>query len=129
MTNANRTKRGLMEEPSCGLCINTEETTEHILRCCPQAIQVWESIMPGMLRANHKRSFVDWLDAGQAGCGGLARNEKGDWVAGFTHGIGSCSAESAEAWALLRGIQLAQTLGNVKACFESDSKRIVDAFS
>ncbi|XP_019155036.1 PREDICTED: uncharacterized protein LOC109151890 [Ipomoea nil] len=47
---------------------------------------------------------LGWGDekTGRAGCGGLGRNERGDWVAGFVHGI---------------------------AYFESDSKRIVDAIS
>nr|GLL27199.1 uncharacterized protein LOC109151877 [Ipomoea trifida] len=34
----------------------------------------------------------------------LAKDEQGNWLKGFTYGIGDCPAETAEAWALLRGI-------------------------
>nr|GMC95631.1 uncharacterized protein LOC109151877 [Ipomoea batatas] len=32
----------------------------------------------------------------------LAKDEQGNWLKGFTYGIGDCPAETAEAWALLR---------------------------
>lgn len=62
----------------------------------------------------------------RASCGGLARDEQGEWLSGFT---GTWQAEIAEAWALLKGIQLAKSLGGKQVYFESDSKKVVDAIS
>ncbi|XP_031095108.1 uncharacterized protein LOC115999395 [Ipomoea triloba] len=64
-----------------------------------------------------------------AKCGGLARDEQGNWLKGFTYGIGDCPAETVEAWALLQGIQMAKLFVSNKTCFESHSKTTVDAIT
>nr|GMD04023.1 F-box/kelch-repeat protein At1g80440-like [Ipomoea batatas] len=65
----------------------------------------------------------------KAACEGLARDNHGDWIKGFTFKIGTCSPEAAEAWALLKGIQMAKMLGSRYKCFESDSLNIVKAIN
>ncbi|XP_031099856.1 uncharacterized protein LOC116004059 [Ipomoea triloba] len=67
----------------------------------------------------------------KASCGGLARNDQdqGEWMKGFTYGIGTCLEGMVEAWVLLKGIQMAKLLGVRQVCFESDSKTIVNAIT
>lgn len=65
----------------------------------------------------------------RAGCGGVLRDCKGEWKGGFVCSIGVCSPTQAEAWALLRGIQVAKQLGCKKVIFESDSQKIVDSIN
>ncbi|XP_031101857.1 uncharacterized protein LOC116005761 [Ipomoea triloba] len=64
-----------------------------------------------------------------ASCGGLSRNDQGEWMKGFIYGIGTCLEDMAEAWALFKGIQMAKLLGARKVCFESDSKTIVNVIT
>lgn len=62
----------------------------------------------------------------KAGCGGILRNNKGEWRGGFVNNIGACPPIQAEAWAMLRGIQVAAQQGCKKVIFECDSKDIVE---
>ena len=41
---------------------------------------------------------------GMAGCGGVVRNEEGQWVAGFSNRIGITSSFAAEVWGLREGL-------------------------
>ncbi|XP_074301475.1 uncharacterized protein LOC141632870 [Silene latifolia] len=41
MSNANRARRGLTEDPCCGSCGDLEETSLHLLRDCSEARKVW----------------------------------------------------------------------------------------
>ncbi|CAN1135617.1 Putative ribonuclease H protein At1g65750 [Linum perenne] len=45
LTNAERQRRHIANNADCGLCIGLMETTEHILRGCPLARQVWEKAL------------------------------------------------------------------------------------
>ncbi|XP_054782099.1 uncharacterized protein LOC129289366 [Prosopis cineraria] len=62
----------------------------------------------------------------RASCGGVIRDHVGNWVAGFTHFLGSCSAYEAEAWAIWKGLQLAWDMGFKKVILESDAKAVID---
>ncbi|XP_072074464.1 uncharacterized protein [Arachis hypogaea] len=57
-----------------------------------------------------------------AGCGGLIRDSRGRWVAGFLVNIGKGTAFTAEAWGILHGLKLAWDLGFKKIILETDSK-------
>ncbi|CAN1177039.1 Putative ribonuclease H protein At1g65750 [Linum perenne] len=41
MTNAERHRRHITNNDGCGLCVDEAETTDHLLRGCPMAKQVW----------------------------------------------------------------------------------------
>jgi len=41
MTNWNRTRRGLTDDPFCIVCDSAYEDIEHVLRSCPKAKEVW----------------------------------------------------------------------------------------
>lgn len=63
---------------------------------------------------------------GSAGCGGVLRDSKGDWITGFTHNIGVCSIGEAEAWGILQGLRMAAWKGVTNLIIESDSKSAID---
>ncbi|CAN1194412.1 Putative ribonuclease H protein At1g65750 [Linum perenne] len=46
LTNTERERRHLTSSADCGLCVNTPESLDHILRHCPLAGQVWARTMP-----------------------------------------------------------------------------------
>jgi len=41
MTNLNRTRRGLTNDPFCSVCGSEFEDVEHVLRTCPRAAWIW----------------------------------------------------------------------------------------
>ena len=63
---------------------------------------------------------------GLAGCGGVVRNEDGQWVAGFSKRIGITSSFAAEMWGLREGLKLCCNLNIRSLEVEMDAKAIVD---
>ena len=63
---------------------------------------------------------------GPAGAGGVIRNDRGEWVIGFSAYLGHCSALTAELKALQRGLSIARQLGITKLEIRVDSKILVD---
>ncbi|XP_031099664.1 uncharacterized protein LOC116003863 [Ipomoea triloba] len=61
----------------------------------------------------------------KASCGGLIRDGEGSWKQGYAYNIGNYTPLEAEAWALLKGVQLASHLGFNRVTFESDSTEVV----
>lgn len=66
------------------------------------------------------------IEDNRASCGGVLRDSSGEWIQGFLYSIGNCSPFEAEAWAALKGIQLARHLGWKQLIIESDSEEIVN---
>lgn len=64
-----------------------------------------------------------------AGYGGTIRNGEGEWVIGYNGSCGVCSIFSAEAWGVLKGIQLAANIGIQNLIVESDSKDIIECLN
>lgn len=62
----------------------------------------------------------------RAGCGGVIRDPVGHSRGGLVHNIGLCSPFQAESWALLKGLQLAVSLGFKSLIVKSDSRLVVD---
>ncbi|XP_019173838.1 PREDICTED: uncharacterized protein LOC109169412 [Ipomoea nil] len=63
---------------------------------------------------------------GMAGCGGLIRDEAGEYCAGFSSSVGRCQVLEAEAWGVFHGLRLAREEGCAKLLVESDSKQLID---
>ena len=63
---------------------------------------------------------------GLAGGGGIIRNDKGEWVKGFTRAIGSTTSVATELWTLRDGIRLCITLKLPMVEIELDSKLVMD---
>ncbi|MCI54194.1 ribonuclease H protein, partial [Trifolium medium] len=47
----------------------------------------------------------------QAGCGGVLRNDKGEWIEGFTEYLGDTTAYMLELWGIYEGLKLAMRNG------------------
>lgn len=58
--------------------------------------------------------------------GGIIRDYKGNWVAGFAMNIGDCDIVAAELWAILQGLTLAWNLGIRSVIVETDSVMTVN---
>ena len=103
-----------LNNPKC----NHQMITKHIK---------WERPESGWLKLNTDGSFDDLL--GNAGGGGLIRDEQGQWVAGFTRKIGKTNSFMVKAWALRDGLVLCNQMKVSKVIVESDAKAVVDALN
>ena len=63
---------------------------------------------------------------GQAGCGGVVRDEHGNWIVGFTRHIGTTNCFVAELWGLSDGLSLCLSLNIPCLVVEVDAKAVVD---
>lgn len=84
----------------------------------------WTKPQPGWTKLNVDGSCSS--ATGLAGCGGLLRDQAGNWMTGFQYRIGCCSPEVAEAWGILQGLRLASRMGVRNLIVECDSKHIID---
>ena len=64
--------------------------------------------------------------SGLAGCGGVIRNDEGQWIVGFSKCIGITSSFAAELWGLREGLILCCNLNISSLEIELDAKAIVD---
>jgi len=59
---------------------------------------------------------------GPAGAGGVLRDDKGEWILGFSEYLGHCSTLTAKLKAVVRGLKIAQELGAQHLWVRTDSK-------
>ena len=64
----------------------------------------------------------------RAGCGGLVRDEHGNWIGGFTRYIGSTNSFIAELWGLREGLLLCCNLDIDFLVVEVDAQAVVEIF-
>jgi ribonuclease HI len=57
------------------------------------------------------------------------RGDKGEWVCGFSKGLGSCSAYVAELWGVFEGLKLARSHGYRKVELHIDSSSVISSIS
>ena len=62
---------------------------------------------------------------GPADAGEVLRNDKGEWIIGFSEYLEHCSAMTAELKAVLRGLRIAKEMGTQKVWFRLDSSVLV----
>lgn len=48
---------------------------------------------------------------GEVGCGGVIRDDCGEWLGGFSMNLSGCNAQEAEMWGLVEGLQMCWELG------------------
>ncbi|KAE8657871.1 hypothetical protein F3Y22_tig00116976pilonHSYRG00007 [Hibiscus syriacus] len=130
ISNSNRYRRHLSDNPSCLICGAMGETTLHILRDCPDTKRLWESIIhrsqtlaplklksfllpimkpfgmppPGWIALNTDGAVSNSTSLGSAG--GLLRHSLGNWLRGFSKSLGITSPVHAELWGLFEGLKL-----------------------
>ena len=64
----------------------------------------------------------------QGGCGGVIRDDNGDFIAGFFFKINNCFSLLTEIRAMLHGLKLAWDRGFRKVVIESDSLKAAPGF-
>ncbi|XP_019199802.1 PREDICTED: uncharacterized protein LOC109193400 [Ipomoea nil] len=84
----------------------------------------WTKPPPGWLKLNVDGSY---RRNGLASCGGVLRDENGDWCKGFAYNIGRCSAKAEEAWGVLQGLRVAKDFGASRIIVECDSKATMES--
>lgn len=86
----------------------------------------WERPTVGWKKLNTDGSFMGNL--GQAGCGGIVKDEHGEWVASFAKHIGATNSFAIELWGLRDGLMLCCNLNVPCLIVELDAKVVVDVF-
>ena len=84
----------------------------------------WERPPLGWKKLNTDGSWLRVAD--RAGCGGLVRDDQGEWIAGFTRYIGSTNSFTAELWGLREGLILCCNLNIEALVVELDAQAVVE---
>ncbi|KAE8723185.1 hypothetical protein F3Y22_tig00012724pilonHSYRG00007 [Hibiscus syriacus] len=58
---------------------------------------------------------------GYATCGGIIRNNIGEWILGYARAVGICSVVEAEIWGVFEGLTHAWNIGERQVILETDS--------
>ena len=64
----------------------------------------WEKPLSRWKKLNTDGSSIICME--RAGCGGVIRDEHGNWVAGFTRHVGATNSFAIELWGLRDGLML-----------------------
>ncbi|KAL4362445.1 hypothetical protein GQ457_04G027620 [Hibiscus cannabinus] len=64
--------------------------------------------------------------SGLASCGGVGRDDEGNWKFGFSRFLGLCSALEAELWGMFEGLTTAWSLGFTRVIVEVDCRDAYD---
>lgn len=83
----------------------------------------WEKPPTGWVKINSDGCAT--RDNKHACCGGVMRNENGNWLCGYACEIGSSTEFEAEAWGILHGLRIAAKRGYRKIKVELDAKHVV----
>ena len=85
----------------------------------------WEKPQPGWVKLNTGGASRPGLD--RTGCGGIIRDERGQWIMGFSRRIGVANSFTAELWGLCDGLQLCCYRDFDSLEVEINAKAILDA--
>lgn len=83
----------------------------------------WTPPTAGWYKLNVDGAVVNYGEI--AGCGGVVRDELGNFCVGFAARLGPCSITEAELWRILKGMQMAREKGLDNVQIDSDSKAAV----
>ncbi|MCI11085.1 ribonuclease H protein [Trifolium medium] len=87
----------------------------------------WHPPPEGFIKMNVDESSIG--NPGNAGFRGLLRNDRGNWIHGFSGSCGRASNLLTELSAIWSGLQLAWDLGYRSIVLESDSQAALDLIS
>ncbi|XVF17428.1 hypothetical protein REPUB_Repub10bG0121500 [Reevesia pubescens] len=87
----------------------------------------WKKPSAGVIKVNVDGSVKSHNLSATAG--GVIRNEKGDWLTGFTYVVGIANVLTAEIWAIYQGLKLCGERGFKKVQLESDSLMAIKKIS
>lgn len=83
-------------------------------------LTIWFAPLAGSLKLNTDGCSKG--DPGQAGYGGLLRDEVGTWLWGYHGYLGSCTSLEAELWGLYRGLTIIMQKGLADIELDTDSQ-------
>ena len=84
----------------------------------------WEKPAMGWKKLKTDGSVLG--SVGQVGCGGVVRDDCGNWLAGCTRHIGATDSFAAELWGLRDGLSLCRSLNITCLVVELDAQTVVD---
>ena len=87
----------------------------------------WEKPDSGWVKLNIDGLASNLLNA--AGCGGLIRDDQGNWLGGFSRHIGHTNNFIAEVWALQDGLHLCHLMNHHSVIVELDASALVTALN
>ena len=87
----------------------------------------WEKPPSGWVRFSIDGSILGNL--GRASCGGIIRNDCGDWLGGLSRSIEVTTSFIAELWALHDGLTLCHNMHLQAIDIQIDAKAVVDVIS
>ena len=79
LSNAERVRRKLLDNPICNICLAPEENLDHLLRKCPNAHNTWQELeVVGMHCTARDAGFENWLYQNISG-----HHENPEWAERF----------------------------------------------
>ncbi|KAF7809195.1 putative reverse transcriptase [Senna tora] len=93
-------------------------------RSCINQIISWKPPEEGWIKINTDGAYNP--SSNRMACGGVLRNEKGEWIMGFAKPLGSGNALQAELCGMLMGLDIAWKNRMKKIILESDSLEAVE---
>ena len=121
--NPHLAKNIFMQATEYALCINRPNRNQ--TRMIRQIR--WEKPDSCWVKLNTDGSASDLLNA--AGCGGLIRDDQGNWLRGFSRHVSHANSFIAEVWALRDGLQLCHRQNHQSVIVELDASALVTAFN
>ncbi|KAJ7982470.1 Ribonuclease H [Quillaja saponaria] len=85
----------------------------------------WSKPETGYIKLNSDGAVANAQS--RAGCGGVFRNENGDWLLGFHMNLGCCSSKVAELEGIRAGLLIARNNGWRNIYCETDASSVVEA--
>ena len=62
LTNSERYRRKMTDDPTCQLCNGNIEDIDHVFKLCPLAVSTWEKILPADMKSAFLSSdIISWL--------------------------------------------------------------------
>ncbi|KAL1091080.1 hypothetical protein V6Z11_D07G133500 [Gossypium hirsutum] len=63
LTNEERVRRGIGQDPSCSFCHNELKDILHVFRDCPTTKEVWSQVVPNSKQGNfYFKNLIEWLE-------------------------------------------------------------------
>ncbi|KAF7826684.1 ribonuclease H [Senna tora] len=84
----------------------------------------WYPPRPGWIKLNVDGSHHN--TTGSTACGGVACDEKGNWLFGFARRLGKRNVIYAEMWGTFNGVRIAKEKGYPRVTIEVDSKSALE---
>ncbi|KAF7822494.1 ribonuclease H [Senna tora] len=91
---------------------------------CSGLAKTWRKPMVGWIKVNSDGAVC--RSSRRAACGGLIRDNFGNWIKGYAVNLGHASVLSAELWGIVHGLSITWDLGFRKVEIESDSSHAIN---